>query len=271
MRALLDDVAGTHDQNQIGVDDGREPVRDHKARAPAHERLHRPADRLLGARVDARGGLVQNEDPRVVEQHARDGEQLALALADVLGVVGNARVVALWERAHKVVDLRGAGRSLHLVARGALAAIGDVLGDRAVKEPRVLQHHTKVPPELAAVHLARVHTIERDAPAVDLVKAHEQVDERGLARARGAHDGDLLPRLGRKRNVAHERLVGRIAKAHVLELNTAADRRGHMRRHLGLRIGLDLGLVEQVEHALNARERALQRINGVAHLRERLR
>ena len=55
MRALLDDVAVIHHQDKVGVHDGREPVRDHKARTALRERLHGLHDRALGTRVHARG------------------------------------------------------------------------------------------------------------------------------------------------------------------------------------------------------------------------
>ena len=80
MRALLDDRARLHHQNQVGVHDRGEPVRDHKARAVLHDGLHRANDGLLGAGVHARGGLVEDEDRRVGEHGARDCEELALAL-----------------------------------------------------------------------------------------------------------------------------------------------------------------------------------------------
>ena len=53
MRALLDNVAVVHDQNQVGIHDRRQAMRDHKARAPAHKRIHGTADGKLGTRVHA--------------------------------------------------------------------------------------------------------------------------------------------------------------------------------------------------------------------------
>ena len=232
-------------------------MRDHKARAPAHERVHGTADGELGARVHARRRLVQDEDRRVVEQHARDGQQLTLALADALGIVSHTRVVALRHSAHKEVDLSGTCGRDNLLARCLGTAIGDVLGNGAIEQPGVLQHHAKLLAQLAAIHAARVHAVEGNATTVDLVEAHEQIDERGLTRTRGSHHRDLLTRLGGKRHVAHKRLVGRIAKAHMLKSDTAL----HLAWQLGggrwQRIGFHLGLVEQVEHALGARQRAL--------------
>ena len=135
-----------HDQDQVGVHDRRQAMRDHKARAPAHERVHSTTDGELGARVHARRRLVQDENRRVVEQHACDGQQLTLALADALGIVGHARVVALRHGAHKEVDPRGTSGRHDLIVRRLGAAVGDVLGNRAVEQPGVLQHHAKLLP-----------------------------------------------------------------------------------------------------------------------------
>ena len=232
-------------------------MRDHKAGAPAHKRIHSTADGELGTRVHARRRLVQDENRRVVEQHACDGQQLTLPLANALGIVGHPRVITLRHGAYKEVDLRGARSRHDLVARRLGTAVGDVFGNRAVKQPGVLQHHAKLLAQLAAVHTARVHAVERNAAAIDLIEAHEQVDERGLARARGSHHGDLLARLGGKRHVTHKRLVGRITKTHVLKGDTALNATRQLGGLARQRIGFHLGLIEQVEHALRTRQRAL--------------
>ena len=44
--ALLDDIAVAHDQNQVGVADGREAVRDDKARTA----FHQPDQSILNVR-----------------------------------------------------------------------------------------------------------------------------------------------------------------------------------------------------------------------------
>ena len=86
--------------------------------------------------------------------------------------------------------------------------------------------------------------------------------------AGGAHDGDLLARLGHKVDVVHERLFGRVAEANVLEGHAA----GAGTRQLGGvgGVGHDLVGLEQVEHALGGGERALKHVHGHRKLREGL-
>ena len=77
--ALLDDVAGLHHQDQVGVADRRQPVRDDEARPAGAQRGHRPLDQHLGAGVDRAGRLVEDQDRRVGQERPRDGDQLLLA------------------------------------------------------------------------------------------------------------------------------------------------------------------------------------------------
>ena len=72
VRALLDDVAVAHDEDTVGIADGAQAVRDDKARAAAHEVIHRLLDELLGAGVDRAGRLIENENGGVCQHGARD-------------------------------------------------------------------------------------------------------------------------------------------------------------------------------------------------------
>ena len=66
----------------VGVDDGRQPVRDHDERAVLGDRVDRLAHQLLVAAVEARGRLVEQQHGRRREQRAGDREPLALAAGE---------------------------------------------------------------------------------------------------------------------------------------------------------------------------------------------
>lgn len=80
VRAALDDAAVFEDHDGVGVADGGQAVRDHKRGASAHDAVHAALDELFGARVDGACRLVQDEHRRIGHGHARDSEQLPLAL-----------------------------------------------------------------------------------------------------------------------------------------------------------------------------------------------
>jgi hypothetical protein len=88
----------------------------------------------------ARGGLVEDQDRRVLQQRARDGHALLLATTELQASLAHHGVVALGRAGDEVVDVRGTRRRFHLGARGAGSAVGDVVFHRVVEQHGVLRH-----------------------------------------------------------------------------------------------------------------------------------
>ena len=80
MRAALDHVAVVHDEDHVGVANRGEAMRDHKARTPHGQRIHGLLNQLFSTGIDRGGGLVENQNRRVLHHRAGDGQQLLLAL-----------------------------------------------------------------------------------------------------------------------------------------------------------------------------------------------
>src|SRR5512132_2505412 len=115
--ALLDDAAVLHDQDDVGIPDGREPVGDHEAGALRAQSRHGPLDQHLGTGVDRARGLVEDEDGRVRQERPGDGDQLLLAGAQAGALLVEHGVVAVGQRVHEPVDVGGPGRLHDLVLR----------------------------------------------------------------------------------------------------------------------------------------------------------
>src|SRR5207248_11464419 len=77
--AALHDLPVLHDEDLVRAADGREAVRDHERRAATPQRTQPVLDGRLALRVEARGGLVEDQDPRIGEDRPRDRDPLALA------------------------------------------------------------------------------------------------------------------------------------------------------------------------------------------------
>ena len=75
--ATMRPVVEQHDA--VGERDGGRPVGDDDRGAAAHHLGERVADLVLLGRVDRRGGVVEDQHPRVGEDRAGDGDALALA------------------------------------------------------------------------------------------------------------------------------------------------------------------------------------------------
>src|SRR5580704_8102142 len=101
MAALLDDAAVLDYHEPVHLRDGGEPVRDGDDGLAGHQRVEVLMDRGFDLAVERGGRLVEHQDRRILENHARDGDALALpagklypALAD-MGVVAAAAMPVL--------------------------------------------------------------------------------------------------------------------------------------------------------------------------------
>ena len=79
VRAGLDNFSVVEHHNQIGVQDGRKPVRNANRGAALHQFVERRLHGALGFGVERAGGFVEDENWSVFQNGAGDGEALALA------------------------------------------------------------------------------------------------------------------------------------------------------------------------------------------------
>ena len=72
----LDDAARVHDQNFVRVHHGGEAVRNQQRGLVLRSALQLGLDGALVGGIQRAGGLVEDEDGRVLEQRARNGHAL---------------------------------------------------------------------------------------------------------------------------------------------------------------------------------------------------
>src|ERR1017187_7511151 len=119
---------------------GGKPVRDDDNGAVLHQVGQRLLYQHFALRVQVAGGFVQDQDGRVLEQRARDGETLALSAGEFDAAVANHGLVSFREARDEFAGQGGLGGGVDGFLRNAFAAIGDVVGHRVVEQKRVLRH-----------------------------------------------------------------------------------------------------------------------------------
>ena len=80
MRALLDDVAVLHHEDEVRVFDRREAVGTDEARAVLRQCIHGPLRQKFGAGIDGGRCLIEDEHRRKCMHDTRDTKQLLLPL-----------------------------------------------------------------------------------------------------------------------------------------------------------------------------------------------
>ena len=199
VRAFFDDVAFVHDDEAIHRRDRRQAVRDGDHGLALHQVVELLLDRRLDFAVERARRFIEDQDRRVLQQHARDRDALALAagklhapLADVRVITGPAAQIL--QRRDELVRRRHPRRRDRRIATGIGLAIEDVVEHGTVQQRGVLRHHSDVGAQTVLRDVRDVLPIDHDAATLEVVETQQQVDERRLARTRTADKPDLLAR-----------------------------------------------------------------------------
>jgi hypothetical protein len=184
--------------------------------------------------VQARGRLVQDEQPDVLGQRLGDLDQLLLPDAELAD--GGDRVLVEAHRAEQPTGLGVGAVPVDEPAPAApLVAQEDVLGDRQVRHQRELLVDDRDPGALAVPDVGERHrpAVEADLAVVGARRVHpgQHLHERGLAGAVLAADRVDLAAAHRER--------------HVLQRLHAGEGHGDA-AHLQDRVGCAVGLVVRV-------------------------
>ena len=125
------------------------------------------------------------------------------------------------------VGIRQLRSGTDLLVRGVQLAVADVVGNGAGEEMGVLKHDAQGAAQALLADVPHVDPVVGDEAALDLIEAVDEVGNGGLSRTGGAHEGDLLPRLGVERDAVEDGLLRHVAEHHVLEAHVAPE--GHQR------------------------------------------
>ena len=164
------------------------------------------------------------------------------------------------------MDVSGLGGGDHLFHGGVGLAVGDVLKNRAGKEPRILKHHGVGKPQALPGKGLDILSVHGDHATLRIVKAHEEIDQGGLPRTRMADDGNGGAAGSSQAQVVDDRLPRKIAEADVLHGNVPFCVLQHDR--IGSVGGFRL-LVHQPEDPFGCRQGRLQLADDVGGLVDR--
>ena len=164
--------------------------RDHRAL------FHQPGELLLDRRLDLgierRGRLVEHQDRRVLQNHAGEGDALALAARQFDAALADMRVepgpaVPILQPLDEFEGMRAPRRVDDRLLGGIRMAIPNVVADRAVQQRGVLRDHADLRPQAFLGQPGDVLPVDQDAAALWPIEAEQQMHEGRFAGA-GAAD-----------------------------------------------------------------------------------
>ena len=192
MPAAFDDTAFIQDEDAVGADDARQPVREDQGRASSRQAVDRLLNHRLVLRVHRGKRFVENEDRRVPQQRTGDRQALALAARQQHAALADHRVVTVRQQRDELVRIGVARRDLDLVAGGVGLAEPQIVFDGAVEQVGVLVDHGDHSAERFGIERLDVVPADLDRAALRVEEAQQQFCNRRLAGAARPDNADLL-------------------------------------------------------------------------------
>ena len=162
------------------------------------------------------GGLIHQQHRGAPEQAAGDGHPLTLTAGEAHAVLSAA--VVLSPLLQHPVQSGLPHRRVYLLRR-EIAEHGDIVADGVVKQEYILADQADQVIEAVRIDVPHLHPVHRDGAAVVPAGAHQQIEQGGLSRPGGAHQGIALPRLEADGQVVQNRFIRFVTEGDVPQLN----------------------------------------------------
>jgi len=199
--AAFGDAAAVKDKDLVGFEDRAEAVGDDDAGAVGEDALERLLDELFRFAVEAAGGFVKDQDARVAQDNAGQGNALFFAAAEAVAALADDGVVTIRQAGDEIVDVGGLRCLLNLVLGGVRTGKADVDGDGVVEQEGFLGDHTDMGCEGIEGEITQVVVVNADAALLGIIQARDEIGQRGLAGAAGADKRGQLAGLDREVDV----------------------------------------------------------------------
>ena len=134
MCADLDDAAVFHGDDDVGVGDGAQAVRNDERRSAFEQGSQRGLDELFAFGVEIARRFVEDEDLRVGEDGAGDGKALALPAGEFEAAFADERVVALGKFLDELMRVGAPGGVFNVGGADVTFSVRDVVGNRSIEE-----------------------------------------------------------------------------------------------------------------------------------------
>src|SRR6266849_6661720 len=190
VRAALDDAAVAKDNDLVGVLHGGGAVRNQNGGAAVHDAAQAGKNALLGLRVDAGEGVVEDEDAGVADDSAGDSSALLLSTGQGDAAFSDNRFVFMGEALDVGIETGDFGGLTNLIEIVIGKAEGDVAADRFAEEVGVLRDVADGAAQGVERPFADGAAIDEEFVFGSFPEARDERGERGLAAAGGADDGE---------------------------------------------------------------------------------
>ena len=136
--AALHDFSFVQHAYLVGMLDGAQAVGNGDGGSRGHQSFQCVLHQSLALGVQRRGGLVENQNGRILQDGACDADALALTSRQAAAAVAHVRVVSVFHLHDELVGVGNAGGLLDFLLCGAVLSKGNVVAYGVVKQDSLL-------------------------------------------------------------------------------------------------------------------------------------
>src|ERR1035438_4672156 len=197
-------------------------MRNHDHGAVLHQVRQRGLDKRFALGIKRRSCFVEDENGRVFQDGACNGDTLALAAGETKTLFANHRVVALRHAQDKVVCQCVARGLFHNGVLYVRLPVRDVIAHGVIEENRFLRDLGHLAAQRTEGQIAKIAIVNDDAAGSDIEEARNEIDQCGFARATGTDERQHFTRAHVDIDVVQDLMFafrGGIREAHIIKAN----------------------------------------------------
>src|SRR5256885_4538081 len=183
MSAPFDDPPRFDHQYLFRATDRREPVGDDECGAAAHQEAQTFLDERFGFGIEAGSRFIKNQNSRIGENRACNGDALLLSPGKFYAAFADNRIVFLFKGLSEFVDTRNAAGFHDFIFSSFGASEDDIFANGAVEQKCVLQDHAELRAIAAELDGGKIDSINENATAFGFIECRDEADDRGFSRS----------------------------------------------------------------------------------------
>lgn len=180
MAAALDDFPLTEDEDGVCMADGGKTMGDDKAGPTDHEPFEGLVDQALTFGVESGSGFVEQEDFRISEDGAGDGDALALTTGELGAARTDEGFKAFWERRNEVEGIRLCGCGVDFFNCGTGFSVFDIFANAAAEEEDFLGDNRDLGAKGTEGKAGSELIVEVDCACLGFVEAKDEREDGGF-------------------------------------------------------------------------------------------
>ena len=171
----------------------------------------------LAFRIEGRGGLVEDEDRRILQDGTGDADTLALTTRESSATIADVRIESVFALRNEVVGVGYLRGLLYLLLSGIVHAKRDVVPERVVEEDGLLIHVAYQLTQVVYAQILHVDAVNQHLALLHIVVAWNEVYHRRLSAAALTYQRNGLSLGNHQVDVLQHPLLS-ISEAYVLKL-----------------------------------------------------